>query len=74
MPMMYERIATLVPVGGAGTGRAFSIDASVDGDSGVGSCAGGAAADGLQQARILSLIHISEPTRLLSLGVGGGGV
>ena len=30
MPMMYERIATLVPVGGAGTGRAFSIDASVD--------------------------------------------
>ena len=28
--MMYERIATLVPVGGAGTGRAFSIDASVD--------------------------------------------
>ena len=28
--MMYERIATLVPVGGAGTGRAFSMDASVD--------------------------------------------
>merc|ERR1719160_589735 len=36
------------------------IDASVDGDSGVGSCAGGVAADGLQQARILRRLIITN--------------